>query len=149
MIVQVGESGNQDFSSPCNYVEARWWVSILILSSCSWQLGHHRIVAYGEQKYSFVPHSHAILALLCLWTFVPFHMSPPTCLSYWILIQDPLSHSALLCEWCTSSFSSRTERIFQQSSTYDLAFCFNVWCFQRSFFTLIFLLAFVSWHGII
>ena len=35
--------------------------------------GHHRIVAYGKQKYSFVPHSHAILTLfLVLLDFCPF-----------------------------------------------------------------------------
>ena len=84
--------------------------------------GHHRIGAYGKQKYSFVPHSHAIFTLfLCFRTFVLFHMSLLTCLSYWILIQDPLSHSVLLCEWCTSSFSSQMERIFWQFSTYDSA----------------------------
>ena len=34
--------------------------------------GHHRIVAYGKQKYSFVPHPHVILTLfLVLLEFFP------------------------------------------------------------------------------
>ena len=48
-------------------------------------------------------------------------MCPPECLVLLNLFQDPLSHSVLLCEWYTLSFSSRTERIFRQFSTYDSA----------------------------
>ena len=36
--------------------------------------GHHRIVAYGKQKYSFVPHSHAILTL-CAFGLLSFYLS--------------------------------------------------------------------------
>ena len=105
--------------------------------------GHHRIIAHGKQKYSFVPHSHAILTLfLVLLDFVPFHMSLLTCLSYWILIQDPLSHSVLLCEWCVLSFISRTERIFWQFSTCDSAL---LWFMMLFIGVLWFLSSF--WHS--
>ena len=112
----IWESGNQDFQVQITLSrpedEFHYYLCLQVADS----FGPHRIVAYGKQKYSFVPHSHATLALLSL-----LYMSPPACLSYWILIQDPLSHSVFLCEWCTSSFNSRTERIFQQFSTYDSA----------------------------
>ena len=58
-----------------------YWLHFLSLSSGSFQLGHHRIVTYGKHKYSFVPHSHAILHLLCFWTFFSF-LSPPACSSF-------------------------------------------------------------------
>ena len=70
------------FSSPDNSVEAERWASLLLVSSGSFQLGNHRIVAYGKQQYSFVPHSHATLALLCFWTFVLFK---------WVLLHAFLS----------------------------------------------------------
>ena len=70
------------FSSLDNSVEAERWVSLLILSLGSGQLGHHRIVACGKQEYSFVPHSPAILALLCFWIFVLF---------IWVLLHAFLS----------------------------------------------------------
>ena len=46
--------------------------SLLIFIQVAGNIGHHRIVAGDEQKHSFVPHSHAILA-----TFVLFGFSPP------------------------------------------------------------------------
>ena len=65
----------------------------------SWQLWHHKILTESEQYYPFVPHSHAILCLRVSWTLV-LDVSPPVGLPYWnFLIQDPLSHSVLLCEW--------------------------------------------------
>ena len=70
------------FLSQDNSFEAWRWVSLLLVSSGSCQLGHHRIVAYGKQQYSFVPHSHATLALLCFWTFILFK---------WVLLHAFLS----------------------------------------------------------
>ena len=61
----------------------------LPLSSSSFQLRHHRIVTYGKQKYSFVPHSPAILHFCASGIFCPFESS--SCLSFWIFIQAPLS----------------------------------------------------------
>ena len=66
------------------------WVSFFSLSLGIFQLRHHMIVTYGKHKYSFVPHFHAILHFSCFWTFFSF-LSPPTCLSFWIFIQAPLS----------------------------------------------------------
>ena len=111
----IRESGNQNrqvqITMPRPEDEFHYYLCLQVAKS----FGHHRIGAYCKQKYSFVPHSHAIFTLfLCFRTFVLFHMSLLTCLSYWILIQDPLSHSVLLCEWCTSSSNPRTERIFQE-----------------------------------
>ena len=37
-------------------------------------IGHHRIVAGDEQKRSFVPHSHAVLATFMLFRFCPLLM---------------------------------------------------------------------------
>ena len=67
----IWESGNQDFQVEITLLRPKDEFHCY-LSSGSWHLGHHRIVAYGKQKYSFVPHSHATLALLCFWTFVLF-----------------------------------------------------------------------------
>ena len=62
-------------------------------------------------------------ALLCLLNFSSFDMSLPVGLSYLILIQDPLSHSVLLCEWYISYYNSRMERILWPFGT--LCFEFN------------------------
>ena len=63
------------------------------------QLWHHRILTESEQYYPFVPHSHAILHFCAFWTLVLHYESScgPFLLNF--LIQDPLSHSVLLCEW--------------------------------------------------
>ena len=45
--------------------------SLLIFLQVAGTIGHHRIVAGDEQKRSFVPHSHAILAAFVLLDFVP------------------------------------------------------------------------------
>ena len=89
-------------------------------------------------------------ALLCpFWTLALFYMSTPVCLSYWISIQDPLSHSVLLCEQCTSYFSSRTERILWQFSTscFDTLLWYVLFFFKE--FWLLIAFAFLRlWHGI-
>ena len=77
----IWESGNQHFQVQITLLRPKDKFHCY-LSSGSWQLGHHRIVAYGKQKYSFVPHSHAILALFMLLDFCPFHMSHPACLYF-------------------------------------------------------------------
>ena len=68
----IWESGNQDFQVQITLSrpedEFHYYLCLQVADS----FGPHRIVAYGKQKYSCVPHSHAILALLCFWTFVPF-----------------------------------------------------------------------------
>jgi len=48
--------------------------SLLIFFSGANDIGHHRIVAGDEQKRSFVPHSHAILAAFVLFGFCTFLM---------------------------------------------------------------------------
>ena len=88
MIVQVSE-GEPIFRSLDNSSEARDMSFILPLSLGSFQLRHHGIVTCGKQIYPFVPHSHANFHFWCFRTFVL--LSPPWLLSFWILIQDPLS----------------------------------------------------------
>ena len=66
------ESGNQDSQVKITLLRPKDEILLLPLSSGSFQLGHHRIVTYGTHKYSFVPHSHAILALFVLLEFCPF-----------------------------------------------------------------------------
>ena len=86
------------FLSQDNSFEAWRWVSLLLVSLGSFQLGHHRIVAYGKQKCSFVPHSHAILRFCACGLFCPF----------WVLLHaffinfylGSSIHSGLLCERC-------------------------------------------------
>ena len=57
--------------------------SLLIFLQVAGNIGHHRIVAGDEQKRSFVPHSHAILAAFALfWILSPFNASLYACLSY-------------------------------------------------------------------
>ena len=75
-------------------------------------------------------------ALLCLLNFSSLDMSLPVGLSYWILIQDPLSHSFLLCEWYISHYNSRTERILWPFGT----LCFEINAFSS--FALICLVSF-------
>ena len=48
--------------------------SLLIFLQVVGNIGHHRIVAGDEQKRSFVPHSHAILAAFVLLGFFPLLM---------------------------------------------------------------------------
>ena len=83
---------------------------ILPLPLDRFQIRFHGIVTDGEQIYSFVPHSHAILHFfLCLWTFVPL----------WVLLfafflnfnSRSFIHSVLLCERYFN-FNSRTEKNF-------------------------------------
>ena len=108
-------------------------------------LKHHRIVTEGDSIILLFLIPMPICTSVPFWTLVPFDMSPPECLSYWILIQDPLSHGVLLCEWCTSSFSSWTERIFRQFSTYDSTFALMYDAFIGVFFWLLF----AFWHSFI
>ena len=148
MTVQLGRMENQklqvQITMPRPEDEFHYYLCLQVAKS----FGHHRIGAYGKQKYSFVPHSHAIFTLfLCFRTFVLFHMSLLTCLSYWILIQDPLSHSVLLCEWCTSSSNPRTERIFWQLSICNSAPALIYDAFIGVFWLFICLLAFISGMG--
>ena len=72
---------------------------IFYLSSGSSQLGHHRIVTYGKQKYSFVPHSHAILHPFCAFGLFVL-LSPPHAFSFWIFHSGSSIHSVLLLERC-------------------------------------------------
>ena len=118
---------------------------LLLLSDC-FQLRHHRIVTDGEQIYSFVPHSHAILhsfdasGLLSFWVL-------HDCFSFWILVQAPLS----IVSFCVRDILISTHgrrRTFEQS--YSNWFCsvclFDVCFLPGSFFTLLsFWLSFVAW----
>ena len=71
----------------------------LPLSSSSFHLRHHRIVTYGKQKYSFVPHSHAILHF-CAFGLLSFPLGPPFCLLSEFFNSSSFIHSVLLCEKC-------------------------------------------------
>ena len=63
---------------------------ILPLSLGSFQLRHHRIVTHGKQKYSFVPHSHAIWHF-CVFADLFVVLSPPHAFLSKYLVQAPLS----------------------------------------------------------
>ena len=66
-------------------------------SSGSFHLGHHRNVTYGKHKYSFFPHSHAILHF-CAFGLFSFLLSPPLCLLSKFFNSGSSIHSVLLCE---------------------------------------------------
>ena len=72
-----------------NSFEAKKMSFILPMSLGNFLFGHHRIVTYGKQKYSFVPHSHASLHFLCLLYLLFFwFLLRPFFLNF---IQAPLS----------------------------------------------------------
>ena len=82
---------NPRFQSQDNSFEAMKMSFIfLLLSSSSFQLRHHRIVTYGKEKYSFVPHSHPILHFFVLLDFFVL-LSPPHAFLSEFFIQAPLS----------------------------------------------------------
>ena len=134
MLVQFGERENQDLQVQITLLRPIM-SSLLILSSGSRQ---HRTPQDCSRWWTemFICSSFP-----CHFSnFCSFLVSLPVCLSYWILIQDPLSHSVLLCERCTSCFSSRTERVFQQFSTYD-----SVYALMYDAFIGFFWLLFAFW----
>ena len=90
MIVQFRENGNQDLKVQITLWGQAYEFHFLPLPLGSYQLRHHMIVTYGKQKYSFVPHSRAILHF-CAFGLLSFLLSPPFCLLLEILIQTPLS----------------------------------------------------------
>ena len=87
-----------------------------------------------NKKYSFFPHSHAILHLLCLWTFCPLESS--SCLSFWIFIQAPLS----IVSFCVRDvfnlqLTDREELLAILYSRVSIL-CFDMYCFFLEFLTL-------------
>ena len=104
------------------------WVSLLPLSLGSFQLGHHRIVTYGKQRYSFVPHSHDILHFfLCFWTFVLFESS--SFLSLWIFIQAPLSIASFCVRDVFNFHLTDVEELSANLYLYDSVLGFDRYCF--------------------
>ena len=108
------------------------WVSFLPLSLGSFQLGHHRIVTYGKQKYSFVPHSHAILCFLCFWTFVLSFESScmPFFLNFLFRLLYPYCPFVWEMYWFLAHGWRRTLAILY---LYGSALCFDTHCFLRRF----------------
>ena len=120
----------------------------LPLSSGSFQLGHHRIVTYGKHKYSFVPHSHAILHLFC--AFGPFSLlSPPHAFLSEFFIQAPLSIVSFCVRDLFNFQLTSEEELLAILYSYSSVLRFDTYCFLRSFWLLFAFLAFNSWHGII
>ena len=115
---------------------------ILPLSLGSFQLGHHWIVTYGKHKYSFVPHSHAILHFL-------FLLSPPYGFLSEFFIQTPLSIVSFCVKDVFNFQLTDVKEILVILYSYDSVLCFDTYCFLMSFFTQTFLLDLNSWHGTI
>ena len=86
---------------------------LLPLSSGSHQLGDHKIVTYGKQKYSFVPHSHAILHFCVFWTLVLFIWVPLHAFLSEFFYSGSSIHSALLCERCIDFQLTHGEELWQ------------------------------------
>ena len=104
------------------------WVSFYLCILGSFHLGHHRIVTYGKQKYSFVPHSHAILHIFC--AFGPFVLlSPPRAFLSEFFIQAPLSIVSFCVRDVFNFQLIDGEEILAFCCLYDL-----VPCFDRYFF---------------
>ena len=104
---------------------------ILPLPLGGFQIRHHRIVTYGKHIYLFVPHSHANLHFLMLLDFSPFESS--WLLSFWILIQAPLS----IVSFCVRDILILTHG---QRRTLAISFilmwfstCFDTYCFLGYF----------------
>ena len=103
------------------------------MSSGSFQLGHHRIVTYGKQKYSFVPHSHAILHLFCAIGLFALLSPPHAFLSEFFFYSGSSIHSVLLCER-RNFFSSHGRRgTFGNLRFMLLILCFDKYCFFKEF----------------
>ena len=101
---------------------------ILPLPLDRFQLRHHRIVTNGEHVYSFVPHSHAILQSFDASILLSF-LSPPRSLSFWNLVQDPLSIVSF-CVWDLFISTHEQRRTFKQSySNWFCSICVFYICF--------------------
>ena len=98
---------------------------ILFLSIGSFWLGHHRIVTYGKDHCSFVPHSHANCTFVPFWTFVL--LSPPSAFLFEFYSGSSI-HSVLLCER-RIYFSSHERR----GTFGNLKFMLLILCFDMYF----------------
>ena len=135
MIVQFRRKEAKIFQVKITLSRIGIWVSFLPLSSGSFQLGHHRIVTYGKQEYSFVPHSHVILHYCAFGIFCP-----PFFL--WVLLHAFLSEFFIQVPLSLVSFCVRDVCNFQLTDgeellaiqyLYGLVLCFDTYCFLRSF----------------
>ena len=107
---------------------------ILLLSLGNFHLGHHRIVTYGKQQYSFVPHSHAILHFLCFLNLLLFWvLLVPFFLNFY---SGSSIHSVLLCERCIWLSAHGRRRTLAILYLNDSVLCFGTYCFHRSFWLL-------------
>ena len=104
----------------------------LPLSSGSFQLGHQRIVTYGKQKYSCVPHSHVILHFCVFGLFV---LCESSCMTFFLkfLIQAPLSIVSFCVRDVFNFHLMDGEEILAILYSYDSVLCFDTYCFLRSF----------------
>ena len=106
----IYESGNQDFQVKITLLRPKDEFHLLPLSLGSFHLGHHRIVAYGKQKYSFVPHFHAICTFV---HFEPFVLMSPPCAFLSEFYSGSSIHSVLLCERCIDFQLTDGEELWQ------------------------------------
>ena len=144
MIVHFRNNGNQDLKVKITLLRPGDEFHLLLLSSGSFQFGHHRIVTYGKQKYSCVPHSHVILHF-CAFGLLSF-LSPPACLlseSY----SGSFIHSVLLWEICIDFSAHGWRRTLAISYSYGSILCFDRYFFLRRFWFLfcLFGFQFLAW----
>ena len=142
MIIHSKENGNQDFKVKILFWGQEYEFHFLPLSSGSFQLGHHRIVAYGKHKYSFVPHSHAILHFCAFGIFV---ISKSSCMPFFLNFYSGSSiHSFLLCERCIDFQLTDGEELWQ-FCTYMIQYFVLI----HIAFIGVFLLLFTFWLSIL
>ena len=104
--------------------------NFLPLSPGSSQLGHHRIVTYGKQKYLFVPHSHAIFHFCAFGLFV---LSESSCMPSEFFIQAPLSIVSFCVRDVFNFQLTEGEELLAILYSYDSVLCFDRYCFLRNF----------------
>ena len=107
---------------------------VLPLSLGSFYLGHHMIVTYGKQHYSFVPHSHANCTFCAVWTFIL--LSPPSAFLSEFYSSSSI-HSVLLCERRIYFSAHGRRRTFGNLKFMFLILFFDMYCFFKEFWLLI------------
>ena len=105
---------------------------ILPLSLGSFQLRHHKIVTHGKHKYSFVPHSHAILHF-CVFVNFFVLLSPPHAFLFGFFIQAALSIVSFCVRDVFNFQLMDGEELLAILYSYDSVLCFDTYCFLRSF----------------
>ena len=110
------------------------WVSFLLLSLGSFQLGHHRIITSVNRNI------HLFLIPMPFCTFCAFGLFvlfESSCMPLFLNFYSGSSiHSVLLCERCIDFSAHGRRRTLAILYSYGSVLCFDTYCFLTRFWLL-------------